>query len=215
MAAIYPYFHSYFLCLFKPKLMLDWLRHGITPFSDYQLPYPEVGVQIGISWSFAIIQGIARLLMANLVLQLFLHYQNTSDFFYALIDVKDALFPYYFLLFSTALDLVFFPILALINTEIWNFILRFYARWLGVEGNRDEIVRDITSVALSSHFFLIIPIIGVVFQQLAWMVLLFIGCRHQLGASRTLAFLILMTPNVVILMGVSLLALVIFCLFTL
>lgn len=210
MNALFPYFHSYALCLLRPKLMLDWLRFGIAPYADRELPYPEVGVQIGISWSFAILQGLSRLMLANLMMHLFIHFQNSNDFFYALVDVEDGLFPYYFLIFSTALDLVFFPIMTLVSTELWNFVLKLYANWLQVEGDRDELVRDITSVALSSNFFLVVPIIGVVFQQISWMILLYIGCRHQLGASRSLAFLILMTPTVVMLMGVSLLALGIF-----
>jgi hypothetical protein len=100
--------------------------------------------------------------------------------------------------------------MTLVSTELWNFVLKLYANWLKVEGDRDELVRDVTSVALSSNFFLVVPIIGVIFQQISWMILLYIGCRHQLGASRSLAFLILMTPTVVMLMGVSLLALGIF-----
>ena len=210
MNALLPYFHSYALCLLKPKLMLDWMRFGIAPYADDNLPYPEVGVQIGISWSFSIIQGLSRIVLANLMMHLFIHFQNENDFFYALVDVQDGLFPFYFLLFTTALDLVFFPIVALITTELWNFILKFYANRLQVEGDRDGIVRDITSVALSSNFFLVVPIIGVVFQKITWMILLYIGCRHNLGASRSLAVLILMTPTVVMLMGVSLLALGIF-----
>lgn len=210
MNAIFPYFHSYALCLLRPKLMLDWLRFGIAPYADRELPYPEVGVQIGISWSFAILQGLSRLMLANMMMHLFIHFQNSNDFFYALVDVQDGLFPYYFLIVTTALDLVFFPILALIRTELWNFILKFYANRLQVKGDRDDLVRDITSVALSSNFFLVVPIIGVVFQQISWMILLYVGCRHQLGATRSLAFLILMTPTVVMLMGVSLLALGIF-----
>lgn len=210
MNAILPYFHSYALCLLRPKMMLDWLKYGIAPYADRELPYPEVGVQIGISWSFAILQGLSRLVLANMMMHLFIHFQNSNDFFYALVDVQDGLFPYYFLIVTTALDLVFFPIVALITTELWNFVLKFYANRLQIDGDRDELVRDITSVALSSNFFLVVPIIGVVFQQLSWMILLYIGCRHQLGATRSLSFLILMTPTVVMLMGVSLLALGIF-----
>lgn len=210
MNAIFPYFHSYALCLLRPKMMLDWLKFGIAPYADRELPYPEVGVQIGISWSFAILQGLSRLVLANMMMHLFIHFQNANDFFYALVDVQDGLFPYYFLIMTTALDLVFFPIVTLIKTELWNFVLKFYANRLKVEGERDELVRDMTSVALSSNFFLVVPIIGVVFQQLSWMILLYIGCRHHLGATRSLAFLILMTPTVVMLMGVSLLALGIF-----
>ena len=216
MNMLLPYFHSYVLCLLKPRAALDWLRFGTVPdiAQGVELPGPELTSQLAISWVFAIVQGLARLLLANLMVQLFLYYQNENDFFYALVNVEDGLFPYYVLLFTTALDLVFFPIITLVMTEFWNFVLRQYARWLRVEGDPVEVARDITTVALSSNFFLILPIVGVVFQQFAWLYLLYVGARHQLGASRTLAVLILFTPTVVMLMTLSLITLAGFYLIT-
>ncbi len=216
MNTLLPYFHSYVLCLLKPRAALDWLRLGIVPdiARGSELPEPELTSQLSVSWVFAIVQGLARLMLANVLVQLFLYYQNENDFFYSLIEVEDGLLPYYIMLFTTALDLVFFPILTLVVTEFWNFLLRQYARWLQVEGEPAEVARDITTVALSSHFFLVLPIIGVVFQQVAWLYLLYVGTRHQLGASRPLALLILLTPTVLMLMVLSLLVLVGFYLFT-
>jgi hypothetical protein len=214
MNALIPHFHSYLLCLLRPKLVLDWLKHGIAPYSDQELPFPDLAPQISISWAFAVVQGLSRLLMANLIMQLFIHFQNSNNFFFSFIDVQDGLFPYYFMLFSTALDLVFFPIIAFVTVEFWNFIFRTYAGFLKVSGDRDEIAKDITNVALSSNFFLLLPIIGIVFKQLAWLYLLYVGCRHQLGASRVLTILILATPTVLMLMAVSLVTLIIFYLFS-
>lgn len=212
MNNVLPYLHSYALCLLRPRVMLDWLRHGIAPYADgeHELPQPELTGQLAVSWMFAVIQGIVRILLANFMVQLFLHYQNEDNFFYSFVDVEDGLFPYYVLLFTTALDLVFFPILTLIVTEFWNFILRQYARWLKVEGDVDDIARDITTVALSSHFFLVLPVIGVVFQQIAWVYLLYVGCRHHLQATRLLSIVILITPTVLMLMSISVFSLAIF-----
>jgi hypothetical protein len=192
--------------------MLDWLGQGISPYPEdqHELAEPDLTGQLSVSWMFAVLQGIVRLMMANFMVQLFLHYQNDENFFYSLVDVQDGLFPYYVLLFTTALDLVFFPILTLVVTEFWNFILRQYARWLQVEGDHDDIARDITTVALSSHFFLVLPIIGVVFQQIAWIYLLYVGCRHRLQATRLLSVLILITPMVLMLMSISLISLAVF-----
>ncbi len=212
MNNVLPYLHSYALCLLRPRVMLDWLRHGIAPYADgeHELPQPELTGQLAVSWMFAVIQGIVRILLANFMVQLFLHYQNEDNFFYSFVDVEDGLFPYYVLLFTTALDLVFFPILTLIVTEFWNFILRQYARWLKVDGDVDDIARDITTVALSSHFFLVLPVIGVVFQQIAWVYLLYVGCRHHLQATRLLSIVILITPTVLMLMSISVFSLAIF-----
>jgi hypothetical protein len=212
MNTLLPYLHSYALCLLRPRTMLDWLRYGTSPYpdGDHDLVQPELTGQLSVSWMFAVVQGIVRIMMANIMVQLFLHYQNEDNFFYSLVDVQDGLFPYYVLLFTTALDLVFFPIITLVVTEFWNFILRQYARWLQVEGDHDDIARDITTVALSSHFFLVLPIIGVVFQQIAWIYLLYVGCRHHLQATRLLSIVILITPTVLMLMSISVFSLAIF-----
>lgn len=212
MNNLLPYLHSFVLCLLRPRTMLDWLGQGISPYPEdqHELAEPDLTGQLSVSWMFAVLQGIVRLMMANFMVQLFLHYQNDENFFYSLVDVQDGLFPYYVLLFTTALDLVFFPILTLVVTEFWNFILRQYARWLQVEGDHDDIARDITTVALSSHFFLVLPIIGVVFQQIAWIYLLYVGCRHRLQATRLLSVLILITPMVLMLMSISLISLAVF-----
>lgn len=213
MQTLAAYLHSYTLCLLRPRLMLDWLQHGIPPYGDEELPRPELSYQIGVSWALAIVQGIARLMIANVLVQLFLSYQNEDNLFSTFVDAQDGLFPYYILVFSSALDLIFFPILTLVMTEVWSFILRLYAGFLEVEGDHQDIATDITNVALSSHFFLILPVIGVFFQQLAWLYLLYVGCRHRLGASRALSLIILITPTVVILMVTCLLVLGLFYLF--
>lgn len=210
MTALLSELQTFVLCLMRPRAALDWLNFGVPFYSDQDLPKPDISSQLSLSWAMAVVQGIARLMLASLMVQLFLYFQNENDFFYNLIDTEDGLFPYYILLFSTALDLIFFPILTLVVTEFWNFILRIYAKLLEIPGDREEVVRDITTVALSSHFFLVLPIIGPLFQQLAWLYLLYVGCRHRLGASRGLAIVILVTPTVFMLMVMSLLALAIF-----
>mgnify|MGYP001627361022 CR=1 FL=1 len=213
MQALWPYLHSYALCLLKPRQMLDWLAHGIRPYGDEgELERPDLVSQVALSWAMALVQGFARLLMANVLVQLFLAYHNHNDLFSFFIDVQDGLFPYYFLVLSTALDLVFFPILTLVQTQVWAFVLRLYARALHLPGDEGDIAEQVTNVALSSHFFLLVPIIGPVFQQLSWLYLLYVGCRHRLGASRSLSIVILLTPTVVTLMLVSLVIFGVFCL---
>lgn len=213
MQTLIPYLHSYALCLLKPRLMLDWLGHNLAPYGDAGIPKPEVSHQIGISWVLAALQAIARLLVANVFIQLFLNFQESDHFLAAFVDTESGLLPYYILVFSTALDLIFFPILTLVVTEVWNVVFRFYAKALKHTEDPSDIASDITNVALSSHFFLVLPIIGPVFQQLAWLYLLYVGCRHRLGASRSLSLVILVTPTIVMLMGVSLLVLGLFYLF--
>ncbi|MBY0515796.1 MAG: hypothetical protein K2P81_02730 [Bacteriovoracaceae bacterium] len=213
MQELYSHFHTFILCLLRPRVMLDWMRYGISPEQNSDLPRPELTSQIALSWSLAAVQAIARLMIANLIVQLFIHFQNNNDYFFGLIETEDGLLPYYIMLFSTTLDLIFFPILTLVATEFWNLVLRLYASLLDVEEDTDDVARDITTVALSSNFFLVLPVIGVVFRQISWLYLLYVGCRHRMGASRALSVVILVTPTVVMLMGISLISLVVFYLF--
>ena len=57
--------------------MLDWMRFGISPEQDSDLPRPELTSQIALSWSLAAVQAIARLMIANLIVQLFIYFQNS------------------------------------------------------------------------------------------------------------------------------------------
>ena len=67
---------------------------------------------------------------------------------------------YYFFLFSAALDIIFYPIGAIVVTEVWNWVIKLYAKWLNPELPADEIAQQITTSALSSNLFNIVPFAG-------------------------------------------------------
>lgn len=117
---------------------------------------------------------------------------------------------YYFFLFSAALDIIFFPVGAVIVTEVWTWIIRVYARWLNPELPADEIAHQITVGALSSNLFNIIPFVGDVIQFFLYLFLLYAGLRANLGASRSLAVVILLTPTVLFFMLISLIGFLFF-----
>jgi hypothetical protein len=165
---------------------------------------------LGMSWIFAILRGLARIIVLNFFLSSFLSMQ--SDEFPFLQDLlkSSGASSYYFFLFSAALDIIFFPIGTIVMTEVWAWIIRKYAEWLNPELPHHDIADQITTHALASNLFSIIPFLGDVIQTLLYYFLLYAGLRSNLGASRSLAWVILLTPTVFLFMTVSSLFFIIF-----
>lgn len=212
MRSLSLYVHSYLLCLLRPGLVHDWFKHGISPWSDVpDLPRPSLAEFIGMSWAMAVVQGFSKLLLANLIIHSFLALQNDGGLFLQMVDSGSGLLPYYLLLFSTSLDLIFFPIMALVTLEFWKWILRAFGLFMGLsEEQRKASAEEVTLVALSSNFFLGVPVLGPFLQKLAWLFLMYVGLRRNLGASRGLSFVILLTPLFMLAAILALLALGIF-----
>lgn len=202
MKDVLAYFHSYVFALLRPSKVHAWLKHGIAPWVALELPpRPELVPSIGVSWAMAIVQGLSKIALAGILLKLLIQFQIDSGWDFATVDSTGQLIPYYFLVVSTALDLVFFPIVALVVTQFWNFVIRGFAWMLGIEAEeRQHIAEQVTVVALSSNFLLVLPIAGVVLQKLAWLYLMYRGLRENLGVGRALSLVILITPTVVMLM---------------
>jgi hypothetical protein len=124
--------------------------------------------------------------------------------------VSSGISTYYFLLFSASLDIIFFPVTALIMTEVWSWMIRTYSKWLNPDLPHEEIADQITTHALSSNLFSIIPFLGDMIQSGLYFFLLYAGLRSNLGASRSLAWVILLTPT---LLGIMLFSLFGFAVF--
>jgi hypothetical protein len=209
------------------QLLETYLMVLVHPFRIHQqfrfkLPMPRqegylyepltLAEALGISWIFAVIRGLFKIILLNFFLHSILDFQSES--FPVLQDLMQAsgISTYYFLLFSAALDIIFFPIGAIIMTEVWAWVIRLFAGWLNPELPKDEIADQITTHALSSNLFTIIPVVGEFIQGLLYYFLLFAGLRSNLGASRSLAWVILLTPTLLFLMVGSLLIFGLFCL---
>lgn len=203
---------TYFITLAHPFRLHQQFRSGI-PFnhSDGHLYRPLTMAEgLGISWLFAIIRGLFKVIVLNFFLQAFLSMQTEDFRFLQDLVQGSGVSTYYFLLFSAALDIIFFPIGALILTEVWSMVIRLYAGWLNPDLPKEQIADQISVHALSSNLFNIVPFIGDFVQALVYYFLLYAGLRSNLGASRSLAIVILMTPTVVGIMLFSLLILTVF-----
>lgn len=203
---------TYLITLVHPFRIHQQFRYKLPiPSQDGHLYEPlTLAEAIGISWIFAIIRGLFKLVILNFFLQTFMGMQNENFSILQDLVTSSGFSTYYFLLFSAALDIIFFPIGTIIMTELWAWVIRKYAIWLNPELPAEEISDQITSHALSSNLFTIIPFIGDVIQVLLYYFLIYAGLRSNLGASKSLATVIIMTPTILALMAASLLAFSVF-----
>jgi hypothetical protein len=203
---------TYLMTLVHPFRIHQQFRHQLPlPNQDGHLFEPlTLAESVGISWVFAIVRGLFKIVILNFFLNSFLALQSPE--FEVLQDLvrTSGFSTYYFFLFSAALDIIFYPIGALILTEVWTWIIKTYARWLNPDLPGEEIAHQITIGALSSNLFNIIPFVGEVIQFFAYLFLLYAGLRANLGASRSLAIVILLTPTMFLLMALSLIFFLIF-----
>lgn len=200
MNSIIAYFHTYLLCLTQPGKMHQWLKYEVAPWNDGILPpKPTLVASVSASWVMAILQGLAKIALASIILNFLLQFQQDSDLSFVIIEGDKELIPYYLLVLSTSLDIIFFPVLMLVVTQFWIFVIQAFGWMLGIEKNeRQLIAEDITVVALSSNFFLALPIAGIFLQKLSWLYLMYAGLRKNLGASRSLSLVILFAPTLIL-----------------
>jgi hypothetical protein len=212
MKAILDLLETYFMVLVHPFRIHQQFRHKVAlPGQEGHLFEPlKLSEALGISWVFAIIRGLAKLVVMNFFLQSFINMQSESFPILQDIVMSSGISTYYFLLFSASLDIIFFPITALVLTEFWSWVIRTYSKWLNPDQPHEEIGDQVSTHALSSNILCIIPFIGDVIQTGLYFFLIYAGLRSNLGASRSLATVILLTPTMMAMMLFSLLGFAIF-----
>ena len=202
MKAILDLLETYFMVLVHPFRIHQQFRHRVAlSGQDGHLFEPlKLSEALGISWVFAIIRGLAKLVVMNFFLQSFINMQSESFPILQDIVMSSGVSTYYFLLFSASLDIIFFPITALVLTEFWSWLIRTYSKWLNPELPHEDIGDQVSTHALSSNILCIIPFIGDLIQTGLYFFLLYAGLRSNLGASRSLATVILLTPTILAMM---------------
>lgn len=203
---------TYLMVLVHPFRIHQQFRYKLSlPHHEGHLHEPlTLAESIGISWVFAILRGLGKIIILNFFLHSFMNMQSENFPFLQDLLKSSGSSTYYFLLFSAALDIIFFPIGTIVLTEVWAWVIRRYAIWLNPELPAEEISDQITTHALSSNLFTIIPFVGDLIQTLLYYFLIYAGLRSNLGASRSLAWVILLTPTILGLMVLSLFAFMFF-----
>jgi hypothetical protein len=203
---------TYLMVLVHPFRIHQQFRYRV-PLPNHEGHFYEpltLAESLGISWVFAILRGLARIIILNFFLHSFLSMQSDEFPFLQDLIKSSGTSSYYFFLFSAALDIIFYPIGTIVMTEVWAWIIKKYAEFLNPELAHEEIADQITTHALASNLFSIIPFIGDLIQGFLYLFLLYAGLRSNLGASRSLAWVILLTPTLIFFMTVTMLVLIAF-----
>lgn len=205
---ILDYFQSYIYYLVHPFKTHDAFM-GKAPDHSYTPLKLSVYESLGASWMFIVINGIIRIFLVNFVLYAFLKISGDEFGFLTSITNEDSLLGFYFLILSSILDVIFYPLFTLFLIQFWEFVIKMFARFLGHQENIEDKAKSVMTVALSSHIFSIIPILGSMAQTLAAVVLMYAGLRKQLNASAALSVCIMMFPVLLMVAFFSLIMLVV------
>lgn len=195
-------FHSYFHYLIHPfktheSFMYPDLGDGYKPMRLN--PYESLTA----SWFFVIINAIFRMITLNFMIVFLLDLLNDSSVDYArFINLTE--FPsLYFIVLSSILDIIFFPLFGFFVIQFWEATIKIYGNLLGVSGDLAEKASDIIAVSYSSHLFKIVPVFGSPLQSLSGMILMYAGLRKQLNASPVLSVCIILTPVLILMLLAS------------
>ena len=191
---IYDLFQNYAYCLIHPFKTHELFLSNEEDDNGFKPHILGIYESLGASWVFVVISGIFRIALLNLVLFTFINFQASDESSFSLISNEDGSLGFYFLLFQTILDVIFYPLAMLFLIQFWEFTIKLFGKALGSDENLDEKVKNIMSVALSSSILSIIPIFGGMAQKLASLILMYAGLRKQLNASVALSICIMMMP---------------------
>jgi hypothetical protein len=208
---IYNLFQNYAYCLIHPFKTHELYLNNEEDDNGFKPQVLGIYESLGASWVFIVISGIFRIALLNLVLYTFIKYLSPANNSFNLISSEDGYLGFYFLLFQTILDVIFYPLAMLFLIQYWEFTIKLFGKALGNDENLDEKVKNIMSVALSSSILSIIPIFGGMAQKLASLILMYAGLRKQLKTSVALSLCIMMMP-VLMFLGLSSLIVLLFIL---
>lgn len=173
----------------------DRFSEKLESFSSYQ--------SLTISWVFVVINGIFRIFLLNLTLLFIVNLLNSADSsFQTLLNLGD-IPSLYFIVLSSVLDVIFFPLFGFFIIQFWDIIFRIVGNLLHTPGDVIKKSDQIISVYMSANILRLIPVIGAPIKSLAGMILMYAGLRTQLKASPALSVCVILVPLLTMLIVAS------------
>ena len=196
------------------NLILTYIHYLIHPFrthdsfinEDEEIRQLSLGESISLSWIFVVLNGVVRIILINLVVVLYLHFLGGGEGFLNVFESEEGFIGFYFIILSTFLDIIFYPLFMLFFTQFWEFVLKVFGFLLGVEDTQKR-AQDILTVAMSSQVLGIVPVFGAIAQKFASLVLIFAGVKKQMNTTTAMTVCILLFPA---LMSLGLFSVVVF-----
>jgi hypothetical protein len=167
---------------------------------------------ITISWLFAALMGMYQMMAINLSLFTYDYFTDSSRFSDLWIDTYKQNTQWIFILF-TLFNVVIFPLTVLVYLKFWEVMIRFFAQVFSVKGDHEEMIEQVLSCSLTSHFFLVIPVFGRMAHYTANLLFIFAGLKHNMRLSTLQSIIVLASPMFLTLLVVFLFIFFFFAMF--
>lgn len=188
MQNMYDIFYTYFHGLIHPLKTYDEL--AANPQKKH-LSFLEA---ISCSWLMVVFNALIRLVFIAFALKAYFSMSESEDFIWTEGLSYSSLGGHYLLILSAIIDIFLFPIISYVFIHIWLFLLRVFASYMRLSGDIEMKSKEIISVSMSSYALYLIPFIGDFLQKFSQYTLMFMGLKNHLKMRSIDAFLILLTP---------------------
>lgn len=182
-------FKSYVYYLIHP-----FETHRLNLAGQYPLPKLSLYESLGIAWLINVIAGFLKMIIISILIVLFMNIMDPASAMLDGLYGSERFIGFYFLILSTILDVIFFPLFELFLVQFWEFVFRIYAQFMGGVEDLEDKSKDVLTLSLSSHLLAFIPIVGGLFQTIVRFVHLYAGLREQFRYSPALSICILLSP---------------------
>lgn len=188
-------FRSYAFNLIHP-----FQGHEMHLAGEKDLPKLSLYESLGISWLITLVAGFIKMIMIACIISIFVNIMDPASNLLTGLYGQERFIGFYFLILTTILDVIFFPLFELFLVQFWEFVFRIYAQLMGGIDDLEDKSKDILTLSLSSHLMAFIPIIGSFFQKIARFIHIYAGLRVQFKYSPALSICILLTPVFILLL---------------
>lgn len=173
------------------QLYFDAFKHSSESSSERNISYIEL---LGISWALHIVYAFYSVFALYLGVRSYDYFSNSKDFSHLVLDTFS--FGFHKLnVISVLFGVVIYPFLFQLVYKFWTVTFKFYAQMFDCEDSQlieksDEILAN----AFSANLLLVMPIVGNILSNIAFVYFIFKGLKQKLDFSSLQASLVLVTP---------------------
>lgn len=164
------------------EILKRYLNRFLHPFTGAALSFPEA---IFVSWVFVFVHATYEVFKKYLALTVFEE------------SAPPAFLSPHIALYFIVLSAFFAPIVSWAYLRLWGLMIRFILHLLSRPVDYERI-DQVVAGALVSKIFLLFPVVGPLFSNIAYLFYLYAGARSQLEFTRIQALTLLFAPLVLI-----------------
>lgn len=197
MKSLFETYLNYLLHPFRTQEFLESKSRGeAQPWVYGREPVAlSLWESIGVSWMFAIVNGIFSLFFWISGKHLITALQAGAPKILSEIPLGKQLAhasAHFWLIFVGSV--LFFPLTRYINIAIWKFLIQISNRCFGIEAKKDDRIEEILIGSNSSYMIYPLPIFGGLLQRISEILLLFAGLTKRLNMTTLQAVLVMFMP---------------------